>query len=130
MLSGPGKRPPAPRSGASGLSSGSLLFLPKRRVIIAQPLPADQALQPGRGAWGGNVDWPEISPASRQAGSSSRAVGGQAGVAPFTRATQRPPPQGIGGALPAGPRLCWTTPAGAAVEPGPHHPSQSWEGAR
>ncbi|XP_027377062.1 nutritionally-regulated adipose and cardiac enriched protein homolog isoform X1 [Bos indicus x Bos taurus] len=75
MLSGPGKRPPPPRSGASGLSSGSLLFLPKRRVIIAQPLPADRALQPGRGAWGGNVDWPEISPASRQAAAPDRSRG-------------------------------------------------------
>lgn len=75
MLSGPGKRSPPPCSGASGLSLGSLLFLPKRRVIIAQPLPADRALQPGRGAWGGNIDWPEIGPASRQAAAPDRSHG-------------------------------------------------------
>ena len=84
VLSGPGKQPPPPRSGASGLSSGSLLFLPKRRVIIAQPLPADRALQPGRGAWGGDVDWPEIGPTSRRAAAPDRSRGRPGRLDPTT----------------------------------------------
>lgn len=63
---------------------GRCYFCQRGEVIIAQPLPAGRALQPGRGAWGGDTGWPQIGSTGRQAAAPTRAAGGWAAAAPFT----------------------------------------------
>lgn len=92
---------------------GHCYFCQRGEVIIAQPLPAGRALQPRKGAWGGDAGCPQIGPAG---GGQSLQIRAQEAGQTQPRPPVRPRACLSRGrrALPAKicPGQCWTVPTG------------------